>query len=106
MREEKDKLDQNKVSEFWTRIYKMADKELGTDDEGDSLVQITVVDRTRCEPLHFMPVPYEHEAKSDEELDRILELRVSNLKVATEALQRDLQKRRYRRERQKDEKKK
>lgn len=54
------RVDQVALDKFWTRIQKEADKEFGTDDDSDSRVIVQVLDRTRFEGMHYMPVPYDH----------------------------------------------
>lgn len=43
---------------FWEKVEKMAKETFGVDDEGDSHIQVKLVDRTRYEYLHAMPMPY------------------------------------------------
>jgi hypothetical protein len=77
---ESDPVDEAKLSEFWERVQKLADKEFGTDDEGDSSVEVMLVDRTRCQHLSFQPVPYGHR---DGMADMALEKAMFNMAVAT-----------------------
>jgi hypothetical protein len=53
-------VNEGKLNKFWAKVQRLADAEFGTDDEGDSAVEVMLVDRTRCESLQFQPVPYGH----------------------------------------------
>ena len=82
-----DLVDQNKLSEFHDKVYAMARKEFGTDDEGKiNKVSVILVDRSRYWPMHYFPVPYDHKAKTEEDKELILDRLLTNMKIATEAL--------------------
>jgi hypothetical protein len=90
-----DLLDQKKVADFWDRLYKLAEKEFEKDCDGDLPIQIFVLDRTRCEPDHYQPIPYAHKAASMEELNKISEAMMHNVKWAIDSLQSFLRCREY-----------
>lgn len=90
-----DLLDPEKVSKFWDKIYKMADKEFGLDCDSDSRVQIIVVDRSRRYGIQFRQIAYEHKASSLKELEEIMDSTMSNLKLAMENFQSFLRSREY-----------
>lgn len=90
-----DLLDQEKVSKFWTKVYKMADKEFGLDCDSDSRVQVIVVDRTRYYGDQFRQIPYEHKAATLKELQEIMDKRMANLTLAMESFQMHLRGREY-----------
>lgn len=56
------------------------------DVDGDLPVQYQLVDRTRCEPMHFMPVPYSHNAETEEQIMSNLDTHLVNLEIATSAV--------------------
>jgi hypothetical protein len=80
-------VDQDKLAAFADKVYEMARKEFGTCDEGKiNKVSVMLVDRSRCWPMHYFPVPYDHKAKTAEEKERILDHLLTNAKIATDEL--------------------
>lgn len=79
-----DKIDQAAVRKFLNRVQKEALKEFGTDEEGKTpKLVIEGLDRTRCWPMHFQPVPYDHDHQSSiAELEEGQQLRMLNLAIA------------------------
>ena len=67
-----DKVSPSQLDEFRERVQAMADKVFGTDDEGDSTVEVYLTDRTRGRRPHFVQMPYEND----------LENAIFNLRVA------------------------
>jgi len=51
------KINAKNLHDFEEMMYDEAAKLFGTDEEGNSLVQIILVDRTRHGRLHYLPVP-------------------------------------------------
>lgn len=90
-----DLLDQKKLGDFLDKVYKMADKLFGTDDDGDSRVQIIVVDRTRFWPMHYFPISYDHKVTTIGELEKINDDRMTNLAMAIEQVKVHLKTRGY-----------
>jgi predicted RNA-binding Zn-ribbon protein involved in translation (DUF1610 family) len=43
----------------------------GADPDGDWPINWQLIDRTRFEPMHYRPVPYEHEAEGVARLERL-----------------------------------
>jgi hypothetical protein len=81
--EEKPKVDQKEFWAFRDEIVKLAKKKFGTDDDGrGSLVEVTLVDRTRCQRLHYWPVPYRHKIKSVADEDNYCRALSVNLHLA------------------------
>lgn len=82
-----DLVDVEKLRDFEEKVYRMAREEFGTDDEGKvNKVQVFCLDRSRYWPQHWFPVPYDHKAKTVEEKERILSCLLTNLSMATEAM--------------------
>lgn len=82
-----DLVDVEKLRDFEEKVYRMAREEFGTDDEGKTnKVQVFCLDRSRYWPQHWFPVPYDHKAKTVEEKERILSALLTNLSMATEAM--------------------
>ena len=80
-------VDLEKLAAFEEKVYKMARQEFGTCDEGKiNKVAVKLIDRSRYWPMHYFPIPYDHKAKTVEEKDRILELLLTNLSMATDAV--------------------
>jgi len=77
-----DLLDKKKLEAFRHKVQEMALQEFGTTDCCDPRVEVVVVDRSRTEPLHFVPVPYEHKASGDEEWEAIRSAVSLNLHLA------------------------
>ena len=57
-----------------------------TDPDGDFPINWKVIDRTRFEPMHYHPVPYEHKARDDAALADRLSTVLTNADIATHAL--------------------
>lgn len=68
-----------KLDKFHADISKAAEKLWERDEDNDLPVDWAVTDRTRCQPFHFLPVPYDHHAETDADHDEILSALVSNL---------------------------
>ena len=79
-----DKVDEKKLREFEARLQAEARKLFGTDEEGKTpKVVVTCLDRSRYWPMHFQPVPYDHDHRSSiEELEECNRLRMLNLSIA------------------------
>lgn len=73
-------LDQKKVDAFRKKIQDLADQEFGVDGEGDSALEVDIVDRTRGHMPPFRQVPYGH--KDEAERKEAFEVAVFNLNVA------------------------
>lgn len=84
----------DEIRKFRDKVQDMADKEFGVDDEGDSSVEVIIVDRTRYEPMHYWPVPYSH--RGPKEAKAALEAVVYNDSIASEDLHRQLRGEEYR----------
>ena len=81
-RTEDEKVDENKLRDFQDKVYQMAREEFGTDDEGKSNnVTVFCLDRTRYWPMHWFPVPYDFDPLPPEEEERVLEARLTNLRI-------------------------
>ena len=90
-----DLLDEKKVGEFWDKCYELAGKTFELDCDGDLPVQVKVLDRTRFQPSHYLPIPYDHKAASIKELNEIGDRLTKNVQIAIEALQSYYQCREY-----------
>lgn len=95
-----DLVDLEKLRAFQDKIYKMARQEFGTDDEGKiNKVSIICVDRSRYWPMHWFPVPYDHKAKTEEDLETILRALLTNVSIAADEMRIHLDIERYRKQR-------
>lgn len=72
-------IDEKKLYSFLEKVRVMADQEFGIDVDGDSLVEVQVVDRTRYEYNGYFNIAYDHKAKTDKDRDNILKDLLSNL---------------------------
>lgn len=72
---------------FIDEVHEMACRRFGVDADGDKPVQLHFIDRTIYEPLHYEPVPYDHQAKTQEDLDEIERVLLNNLDFAMQAVQ-------------------
>ncbi len=69
---------------FHEVIYSLIEAKWGADPDGDRPVQYKLIDRTKCWPLHFRPVPYGHKRGSREEE---FEAAMTNLSIAMDFVQ-------------------
>jgi hypothetical protein len=76
------------------------------DCDGSLPVEYKLIDRTRFEPMHFQPLPYDHEAESEDELVSILHTAELNLSMATSRFQEQWRMFEYRRRQARKEKEK
>jgi hypothetical protein len=60
-------------------------RKFGIDADGDCPVNLLVIDRTKYQPLHYQLVPYEHEAKTPAQRDKIEQVLLTNLTTALNA---------------------
>ena len=80
--------DEKKLAAFEDKIYDLACREFGVDQDEDPAIRVKVIDRTRYEDLHWFPVTYEHKAKTPEEKAAVEMALLDNLAQAVEALRR------------------
>ena len=66
---------------FYAAAYKLRDKMVPSDCDGDAAVQLIFVDRRKDESMHFFPVPHGHK-----DWPRHKEMVVTNLKMAVEKM--------------------
>ena len=90
---ENEPINEVELGLFWKKVQDMADKEFGVDDEGDSSVEVELVDRTRCNHMQYQPVPYGHREGM---ADLALEKAMYNLAVAHGAVDIEWQLHRHR----------
>jgi predicted Co/Zn/Cd cation transporter (cation efflux family) len=76
--------------QFVESVAEKACQKFGVDQDGDCPVNMTFVDRTKFESLQYVPVPYSHKAKTEEEWDEILRAVSLNLTMATHDMDRTL----------------
>lgn len=74
----------DEINKFWSRIQKLADVEFGVDDEGDSSVEVIVVNRTQYERMSYIPVMYAHRDKKSAEQAK--HAAILNHKIAADTL--------------------
>jgi len=81
-------LDERKVAAFHDKIYDLACRTFGVDQDGDCAVSVKVIDRTGNEDGHWFPVPYEHKAKTPDEKATVEAALLDSLAQAVDALSR------------------
>ena len=82
-------VNQKELTEFWDMVHQMARERFGTCDEGKiNKVKVILLDRSRYEAFHYFPIPYSDPARvtTEAEYDKITETLLTNLKMATDAL--------------------
>jgi hypothetical protein len=82
---------------FYNKVRAMAREEFGVDADGDSLVQISLTDRTRYWGNQYFLIAYDHKAKTEEEHEAILRDLLTNLEIATKEVRQRFDIRRYKR---------
>lgn len=95
MRRSDELVDQKLMTKAYAEVRKLLTKMFGKDSDGDSRVQFILIDRSRCWPMHFCNVPYEHKLKTKAELDDALRTYMVNAKIAVEALDTHVRTREY-----------
>ncbi len=70
----------------YDKIHKIALEEGGQDYSCSPRLEVTVIDRTEYESLHYFPVKYAH--KNDANNKEILETLLLNVRLAADALNR------------------
>jgi hypothetical protein len=60
--------DLNKLYAIISRLVRM---KWGMDPDGDRPIEWKLIDRTRFERMHYVPIPYEHKAKGEAVFDRL-----------------------------------
>lgn len=84
------------LDEWVEKIHEQACKKFGVDSDGDCPVNIRVIDRTKFAPDHWWSVPYEHEAKTMDQLDKVEDMIARNLDIAIEAYRKFRQMKKHR----------
>lgn len=75
-------VDLEQFEEMYETITGLLDVVFGHDVEDDPNVEFILVDRQRCQAMHFVPLPYSHSKNAD--LDAILDVAVMNMEMAVE----------------------
>jgi hypothetical protein len=57
-RTERLQVDRQEFSEFYTKLEKLINEEFGITYDGSKNVEFILIDRSRCQPMHYFPVPY------------------------------------------------
>ena len=78
---------EKQLDKFRDRLHSQIKKEFGIDAYGDPPVDVILIDRTKYEPMHWWAVPYDHLAKTQEELDEIEKMVFFNLDTALARVQ-------------------
>jgi len=82
-------VDPKDVEELYGIFYNIVDLKYGEDADGDTPIDINILDRTRFEPrCGDLPVPYTHKAKTVEEYDEILDRAICNAGSAMDRVSR------------------
>ena len=94
------------VNQLYEIIRLIIDEKFERDCDGDSPINFTIIDRTRYEPLHFIPVRYDHKAETDEEKEEILGDHFLNLSMAMDRVNTQMKIRQFDRNEKKRKRKK
>ncbi len=84
------KVGENDLQDLCKIISRILELKYEKDADGDIPVDFRLVDRTRFERLHYIPVPYEHQAKNDKEHMDILSTLNLNLLIASQGIDRHI----------------
>lgn len=81
----KNPIPEKDLEDFYKTISALAKKTFGTDSEGDCPVEIELTDRSRCERLHFVNMPYPDWNKTNiKRIEKRFKVANLNLSVANE----------------------
>ena len=80
------KVSEGEIEDLYKIIRCILELKYEKDASGDIPVDFRLVDRTKFERLHYIPVPYEHKAKNDDERMDILSVLNLNLSIASREL--------------------
>jgi hypothetical protein len=81
-------LDERKVAAFHDKIYDLACRTFGVDQDNDPAISVKIIDRTRYEGRYWFQVPYAHKAKTPDERAAVEAALLDNLAQAVDALNR------------------
>jgi len=79
-------VSEGEIEDLYKIILRILELKYEKDASGDIPVDFRLVDRTKFERLHYIPVPYEHKAKNDDERMDILSVLNLNLSIASREL--------------------
>ena len=86
----------NEVEELYEIFKTIVDLKYETDADGDTPIDIDVLDRTRFEPHHsYLALPYMHKAKTVEDVDEIISSASCNANTAMSRLDSLLKSRKF-----------
>ena len=80
-------LNRNALETLIEGLYAIAIEALGPDDDGHSKVQILVIDKTRYESMHYVPIPHDDRIDGANEQAMLIRSLVQNLSLANSALE-------------------
>jgi hypothetical protein len=80
------KVAENDVEDLFDIFSEILKLKYGSDADGDIPVEFRIIDRTKYERLQYFAIPYEHKAKSEDEILRTLSLLSTNLNMAANAV--------------------
>lgn len=69
-----------------TIIYKLIGMKWAIDPDGDLPIDFKIIDRTRFEPLHYEPVPYQHKMRDELEQRGRFDTLMMNASIAIREL--------------------
>ena len=81
-------LDGRKVAAFHDRIYDLACRTFGVDQDSDPAISVKIMDRTRYEGRYWFQVPYACKTKTPDEKTAVEAALLDNLAQAVDALSR------------------
>jgi hypothetical protein len=81
-------LDRDKLNGFYDEVHKLARKKFPQDSDGDVPIDISIIDRTRYERMHYFHIPYDSKISTPEEWNDLLGALVGNLQIASEGMNR------------------
>jgi hypothetical protein len=79
-------VDERRLRAVEGRIAKLLKEEFGTDESGDARVEFTLVDRSRCHRLSYLPVPYAHHDDTVEAHEESFRIAMLNHNIAHGAM--------------------
>jgi len=85
------KITQKDITDLGELLRKIIEEKCEPDPEGNRPIEFKLIDRTRFEPMHFVPVAYEHKAENQGDLDEILDDHLLNLSIAMNRVETELQ---------------
>lgn len=82
-------VDESLFREAHEKVENLLTEMFGLEGNHHHNVEFILIDRERCEPMHFIPVPYSHLYNySDKVLAKAMDVAMTNLSIAFDAVHR------------------